>query len=140
MTSTLALRYLAFAALATIANLGTQRIVLSFGEAPNVYVAAIGAGTLVGLVLKYLLDKRWVFYDTRGGAKAHGAQFALYTVMGLATTAIFWSAETAFWLVWRTDFMREVGAILGLSIGYVIKYLLDRRFVFAPLPANLKGL
>jgi putative flippase GtrA len=26
--------------------------------------------------------------------------------------------------------MRELGAILGLSVGYVVKYNLDRRFVF----------
>ncbi|MDC1270063.1 GtrA family protein, partial [Amylibacter sp.] len=38
--------------------------------------------------------------------------------------------ETAFWLVWQTYAMRELGAVLGLSIGYVVKYNLDRRFVF----------
>ena len=26
--------------------------------------------------------------------------------------------------------MRELGAVLGLSVGYVVKYFLDRRFVF----------
>ena len=26
--------------------------------------------------------------------------------------------------------MRELGAILGLTIGYIIKYKLDKRFVF----------
>ena len=31
---------------------------------------------------------------------------------------------------WKTDLMREVGAVLGLAVGYVIKYTLDRRFVF----------
>ncbi len=51
--------------------------------------------------------------------------------MGLVTTAIFWGTETAFWLIWGTDLMREVGAVLGLSVGYVTKYLLDRRYVFA---------
>jgi len=51
-------------------------------------------------------------------------------VMGLVTTAIFWGAETASWLVWRTELARELGAILGLAVGYVVKYRLDRRFVF----------
>ena len=27
----------------------------------------MGAGTLVGLVVKYLLDKRWIFYDPPRG-------------------------------------------------------------------------
>ena len=44
--------------------------------------------------------------------------------------AIFWTSETAFWLVWQTDLMPKLGAILGLSLGYVVKYNLDRRFVF----------
>ncbi|MEL6702576.1 MAG: GtrA family protein, partial [Pseudomonadota bacterium] len=46
------------------------------------------------------------------------------------TTMIFWGTETAFWLIWDTDIMRELGAVIGLSIGYVVKYNLDRRFVF----------
>ena len=37
---------------------------------------------------------------------------------------------TGFWLIWRTEFAREAGAVIGLSIGYVTKYLLDRRYVF----------
>jgi putative flippase GtrA len=50
--------------------------------------------------------------------------------MGLVTTAIFWATEYAFWLVWGTQLMREVGAVLGLAVGYIAKYQLDRRFVF----------
>jgi len=90
----------------------------------------VGAGTIVGLIIKYLLDKRWIFYDLATGVKNHSQQFALYTAMGLVTTAIFWGTETAFWMIWQTDLMRELGAVLGLSIGYVVKYNLDRRFVF----------
>jgi hypothetical protein len=26
--------------------------------------------------------------------------------------------------------MREAGAVLGLTVGYVVKYRLDRRYVF----------
>ena len=93
-------------------------------------MAAVAAGTLVGLVVKYVLDKRWIFADTSTGVKAHGKKFGLYTAMGLITTAIFWGMETVFWLTWKTDLMRELGAVLGLSVGYVVKYNLDRRFVF----------
>lgn len=127
---TLALRYSAFAVIATIANLGMQRIVLSYGETTLYFALAVGMGTLVGLVVKYVLDKRWIFYDIETGVKAHAEKFSRYTAMGLITTAIFWGTETAFWLIWQTDMMRELGAIIGLSIGYVTKYQLDRRYVF----------
>ena len=50
--------------------------------------------------------------------------------MGVATTAIFWGMEYTFWTIWQTDLMRETGAIIGLAIGYVTKYQLDKRFVF----------
>ena len=128
----LVLRYAGFAVVATVANLGAQRLVLA-GADPVTnarFVLAMGVGTAVGLVVKYLLDKRWIFYDATTGARAQGAQFALYTAMGLVTTAIFWVTESVFWLVWGTDTAREIGAVLGLSVGYVTKYLLDRRYVF----------
>jgi putative flippase GtrA len=126
----LILRYSLFAVIATLANLGMQRIVLSFDDGAAAFAVAVAAGTLVGLVVKYILDKRWIFFDTQTGLKAHGRKFTLYTAMGLVTTAIFWGSETAFWLVWRTDAMRELGAVIGLAVGYVVKYNLDRRFVF----------
>ena len=51
--------------------------------------------------------------------------------MGSVTTIIFWCTEYLFHLIFTADFMRYAGAIVGLSIGYYIKYQLDRRFVFA---------
>jgi putative flippase GtrA len=128
---TLIFRYAAFAVIATIANLATQRIVLHYADTGPYFAAAVGAGTIVGLIIKYVLDKRWIFYDLATGIKNHSRKFSLYTAMGLMTTAIFWGTETAFWLISQTDQMRELGAILGLSVGYVVKYQLDRRFVFS---------
>ena len=49
----LALRYVGFAIVATLANLGAQRLVLSFGAG---IFAALVVGTGIGLVVKYLLD------------------------------------------------------------------------------------
>lgn len=126
----LVLRYAAFAVIATIVNLGVQRLVLTQGSDGLTFALAVGAGTFFGLVIKYVLDKRWIFYDLGTGVKTHGQKFSLYTAMGLVTTAIFWGTETAFWLIWKTDLMRELGAVIGLSIGYIVKYNLDRRFVF----------
>jgi putative flippase GtrA len=126
----LILRYAVFAAMATVANLAAQRLVLKTVTADLRLALAIGVGTIVGLILKYILDKRWIFFDTTSGTATHAKKFTLYTVMGISTTLIFWGAETAFWMIWKTDAMREVGAILGLIVGYVVKYNLDRRYVF----------
>lgn len=128
--ATLVVRYVAFAVVAVLVNLAVQRLVLLGGDTGAWFLTAMVTGTLAGLVVKYRLDKRWIFYDGTSGAAAQGRQFGLYTLMGVATTAIFWITETAFWMVWGTDIAREIGAVIGLSVGYVTKYQLDRRFVF----------
>lgn len=127
---TLVFRYSFFALLATLANLLTQRLVLHFGTTTPAFVLAMGAGTLVGLMLKFVLDKLWIFGDVERDLKANAKKFSIYTAAGVVTTLIFWGMETTFWLVGHTDVAREVGAVLGLAIGYVVKYNLDKRFVF----------
>lgn len=135
-SATLVALYAGFAVLATLANLAVQRAVLALaGDSAPAFAAAVIAGTGAGLVLKYLLDKRWIFDDRATGLAAHSRKFGLYTVMGLVTTAIFWGLETAAWITFGTDTAREAGAVAGLAIGYVVKYRLDRRFTFAPAPA-----
>ena len=126
----LVLRYAAFAMVAAVANLATQRAVLHFGDTGPYFALAVGSGTFFALIIKYLLDKRWIFYDFASGAKNHGRKFARYIAMGVVTTAFFWTTETEFWLIWNTHVMRELGAVIGQTIGYIIKYNLDRRFVF----------
>lgn len=119
-----------FALLATCANLITQRLVLMHGTSTLIFGTAILVGTIVGLVIKYVLDKKWIFRDRKSGLVYSGKQFTAYTSMGIITTTVFWGSETAFWLIWKSDLMREIGAILGLTIGYIAKYYLDRQFVF----------
>nr|WP_174823693.1 GtrA family protein [Ruegeria arenilitoris] len=126
---TLLLRYSLFAVLATVANLGAQRVVFAI-ISDDALIPALLVGTGVGLVLKYILDKRWIFYDLGQGVIDHSRKFSAYTAMGILTTAIFWGTEAGFWLIWRTDLMRELGAVLGLTVGYIVKFNLDRRFVF----------
>ncbi|MEM1340722.1 MAG: GtrA family protein [Pseudomonadota bacterium] len=130
----LILRYGSFAAIATLANLAAQEIVLILGTGWAWIAAAVVIGTGVGLVVKYLLDKRWIFYDQ---SPDHGRQFSLYTLMGIATTVIFWGTVSLFVWLWGSDLARISGTVLGLTIGYVVKYNLDRRFVFTD--AQLKA-
>ena len=134
--STLIVRYSAFAAVAILVNLAVQRIVLHWGESATLFMLAVAAGTGAGLVVKFLLDKHWIFYDRTQTIADNSRKFSLYTATGIITTAIFWGTETAFWLIWNTQFMREFGAILGLSVGYIVKYNLDARFVFSRVQAE----
>ena len=122
--------YIIFAIIATIANLLTQRLILSINNSIFFYFLAIFLGTLIGLLIKFFLDKRWVFFDKSFGIISQARTFSMYSSMGLFTTLIFWVIETIFWLIWKNEIMREIGALLGLSIGYLIKYKLDLRFVF----------
>ena len=71
----LALRYGAFAVIATLANLGVQRAILTQGDSGMAFALAGGAGTLVGLVLKYILDKKWIFFAVTASAQAEGKTF-----------------------------------------------------------------
>ncbi len=73
----------------------------------------------------------WFFLGFDTSPTADGPRPALYTTTGIVATALFWGSETFFWLFWGTDAMRELGAVLGLTIGYLAKYRLDRLFVFA---------
>jgi hypothetical protein len=43
---------------------------------------------------------------------------------------VFWITEITFDAAWESDLAKYVGAVVGLSIGYVLKYYLDKRFVF----------
>ena len=133
---TLVARYAVFAVLATLANLAVQRALLPQDPDGRAFAIAVGAGTVAGLIVKYALDKRWIFFDAASGVQAHSRKFTLYTLTGVVTTAIFWGTETAFWLIWDTTVMRELGAILGLTLGYVLKYQLDKRFVFDRIPGG----
>ena len=131
MNYSTAVLYIVFAAIAIIVNLAAQRVVLALLDGSYFsFSIALVVGTLLGLVVKYVLDKRWIFRDTRSGVAVQSKQFGLYSVMGIATTLLFWTFEYSFWVYWQTDFMREVGAVIGLAIGYGVKYCLDRRFVF----------
>ena len=126
----LILRYVFFAVTATLINLSVQRIIFMERSGSSVFVLAIGVGTLAGLIVKYQLDKRWIFFDINDAVGSLGSKFPLYMFMGGISTVIFWATEALFFILWETEEMREVGAILGLSIGYVLKYQLDLRFVF----------
>jgi len=122
--------YTIFAVISTIANIGSQTLSFRIYQGNYDLWIAIFVGTAIGLVVKYFLDKRYIFqYQTT--SIRHGSKtFYLYTLMGLITTVVFWGFEYTFDAIYQTAEMRYLGGVIGLAIGYFIKYQLDKRFVF----------
>lgn len=130
VSTKLAINYAIFALIATAANIGAQDVVIRSYRGAFDILASVIVGTGVGLVVKYILDKRYIF-RFRARSIAHDTQtFALYTVMGLATTVMFWGFEFGFHHIFETKEMRYLGGVIGLAIGYLTKYHLDKRYVF----------
>ena len=122
--------YTLCAGLSTGVNIGSQMLSMLIYSGVYAVEISIFIGTLAGLPLRYFLEKRFIFSFQSKNIKHDGQLFILYSFMGVFTTAIFWGTEYAFHLMFKTDFMRYVGGVLGLAIGYYIKYQLDKRFVF----------
>ena len=126
----LVLMYVLFAVTATAMNIGSQEVVVRLYSGPYRLFASVIAGTVVGLVVKYVLDKLFIF-NFRSRSPLHDVQvFLQYTAVGVITTAIFWIFEFGFNVAFADKNMRYVGALIGLALGYYIKYRIDKRFVF----------
>jgi hypothetical protein len=126
----LAILYTALALIAMAANIGAQELTVRAYHGPFQIPMSVFIGTGVGLMIKYVLDKAFIF-RFRARDTLHDAQtFGLYLVMGIATTAIFWGFEFGFNHVFQSKDMRYLGGLIGLAIGYWTKYHLDKRYVF----------
>jgi putative flippase GtrA len=126
----LAAKYAFLSVIATAANIATQYLSLSvYSELYSLYMAIV-LGTLVGLALKYVLDREYIFYYRANTRTDDLTKFVLYSLMGVLTTFIFWGFEIGFNQLFESDSAKYIGAIVGLCIGYTTKYHLDKRFVF----------
>ena len=125
-----ALIYTILAIIATAANLLAQAMSLSIYSGEFKVWLALFVGTGVGLLVKYWLDKRYIFAYQTQDLSHESKTFSLYTAMGIITTVIFWGTELAFATWFEHPAMLYVGGALGLAVGYVIKYQLDKRYVF----------
>jgi len=126
----LAVIYALLAAIATVCNIAAQDIVIRTYLGHQSLLFSLIVGTGVGLGVKYVLDKRYIFRFQAQNAAHDGRTFLLYALMGVATTTIFWGFEFAFEYAFASKEMRYLGGVIGLTIGYVAKYELDKRFVF----------
>ena len=130
----LAISYGIFALIATAANIGTQDAFTRTCTGSGHIVISMVLGTGAGLITKYLLDKRYIFRFKTQGVTDDTKTFGLYTLMGFLTTIVFWTFEWGFHWVFETKEMRYLGGAIGLAIGYLLKYQLDKRFVFKSEP------
>ena len=126
----IAVLYSLFAAFSTAINIGFQMLSIWLYKGLYAVEVSILVGTAAGLPLRYLLEKRYIFAFQSKDIAHDGRLFILYTFMGVFTTAIFWGVEYAFHLIFGTDTMRYVGGIIGLAIGFYVKYQLDKNYVF----------
>lgn len=129
-----AVRYVCFAVLSTAANFLVQAMVLQTAPRSGL-MPSILAGTAAGFALKYVLDKNWIFFDRYSSHGDEMSKVALYGLFSVLTTLIFWGFEIAFWTIWKTELAKYTGGAIGLAIGYILKYALDRKFVFKPREA-----
>ncbi len=130
----LAMLYSLFCLISMGANIGVQLLVHIIYSGPQSLFIAMLFGTGAGLITKYILDRNWIF-EHHSTDLVHETRTAmLYIIMGIVTTLVFWTVEWSFDHMLGTNY-RYLGAAVGLSIGYVAKYFLDRRFVFTSVRA-----
>ena len=123
------LKYILFCIIAIVINLSTQRIIMELIFINNYFLALL-IGTLFGLVIKFILDKKYIFAYSDSSIKNNSLKFSFYSFNGILTTLLFWGTESVFFFIYKTNFAREFGALIGLTIGYFIKYRLDKKYVF----------
>ena len=120
--------YILFAILSSVINLLFQYLSLSlYNGFLSLYVAMF-VGTFFGLISKYYMDKVYIFNYVPKNKKNDLKTFIACTVTGGFTTLIFWGVEISFNVIWSSEIAKYCGALIGL--GYSIKYLLDKKYVF----------
>ncbi len=126
----IAAKYSFFAAISTFLNLFAQYLSFwLYSDFGSLYVAMF-FGTLAGLLSKYVLDKKFIFYHTPKDRKDDSKKFLLYAFVGAFTTVPFIVSEVAFDYFFDFESAKYIGAVIGLTIGYVSKYFLDKKYVF----------
>jgi putative flippase GtrA len=126
----LVIKYGLFACIAIACNLFTQDAMLKIYKYDYLILISMIVGTVVGLVVKYILDKKYIFYYRTENLKGDFRTFIFYSAIGAFLTLIFWGFEMGFEYIFHDKNMRYVGAVIGLVIGYILKYQLDKKYVF----------
>ena len=122
--------YIYFSLIAMTLNIFSQYLVFSLHDNEYTIYVAILVGTTLGLISKYSLDRVYIFKYNINNIYGYSKNFALYAFTGIFTTLIFWIFEYSFYILFDNNVAKYIGAIIGLTIGYTVKYVLDKKFVF----------
>jgi len=135
------LLYIVFAGISILINIGSQAIIKSMltdSYFTTVHLLSLDVafllqlitGTLAGFIFKFIVDKHIVFKDRNRGIKYAVKQLFVYTMFAIGTTLVFWFVEIGFELLFTFRGRDLIGGLIGLCIGYTVKYLLDKKYVF----------
>lgn len=149
--------YMIFGAISTLSNLGTQVIVKillekiklfnrpvtffnnfyffyknpdSVNKVTFAFLLQVLAGIAIGFFTKFVLDKFIVFESNNTNIKETAWQFFIYSSLAVITTIIFLLFEFSFKIFFHFYHSEIVGGLIGLVIGYTVKFFLDKKFVF----------
>lgn len=117
-------RYILFCLISIFLNLLTQEFFLIFF---NSYVISILFGTVIGFLIKFYLDKNFIFLKS---SSFSFNQLFTYTFTAIFSTIIFWSVEIFFLIYFQNNMMKILGGFLGLILGYTLKFKLDYKLTF----------
>ncbi len=130
--------YMLFAVLSIIFNIGSQIVIVWAYKGPFFIEISIVDATTASFPLRYFLEKRYIFAFTSENLMHDGKLFVFFSAMGVITTLIFWGVEYGFHLIYDTNVMRYVGGVIGLAIGFYLKYQLDKKYVFVKSDNGLR--
>jgi hypothetical protein len=126
----LTILYFLFAGGSSLFNIFCQVLSNLFYQGVYAVQVSILVGTLFAFPAKYFLEKIYIFSYRSKNIKHDISLLFKYLIMSVITTLIFWSIEWGFHLYFMSDLMRYIGGLIGLSFGFYIKYILDRKYVF----------
>jgi putative flippase GtrA len=124
------LKYSVLVILQIFINLLTQFIIRQAYTGPFNFYLALAGGTIAGLIIKYPLDKKFIFNYAPNSISEDAKKFITYTYISVFTTLIFWAVEMAFHLLFDNQIYDYIGGFLGLIIGNFVKYQCDKAITF----------
>jgi putative flippase GtrA len=122
--------YTAIAVTASCVNLLLQFTFLKLYAAKYAIELSIVVATAIVLPFKYLADKKLIFKFATHGVKQDAKKFANYTFVSVFTVAIFWGIEYSAHLISDNAAIRYSAGAFGLALSFLMKYQLDKRYVF----------
>jgi len=123
-------KYTIFAIISSLVSLFFQWLSFFFYSGAGSLYVAMSIGVLAALATKYTLDKKWIFCYTPLNKKDEMKKFIGYSFMGVFTTVVFVVIEMSFYYLLPYDNAKYIGVLIGLVVGYTMKYFLDKRYVF----------